>query len=155
MVNFKPEEEDVTRIYLLANNTRNNLDEEKRRKLDKNVVKHMKKDDLYIRDEYYPVPGEELKTALEYANYPAIYACLKRAIERGAVALIIQYNPHHPEGGNVEFFSVYREEPVYRIHFRSVRRNIETIKRDGKLLDCNIEIHVDPREHMVTSVLRK
>jgi len=54
-----------------------------------------------------------------------------------------------------KFFSVYRKEPVYRIHFRSVRRNIETIRRDGKLLGCDIEIHVDPREHMVTSILRK
>jgi hypothetical protein len=154
MVGFRSRK-NATNIYLLSNNTRNNLDEDKRIELDRNIVKNMRMGDLYIREEYCPAVGKELETALEYANYPPIHACIKRAIDNGAVALVVQYNPNHSEGGNVEFFSVYRDKPVYRIHFRSVRRNIDTIKKDGPLLDCNIEIHVDPKENMVTSVLSK
>jgi len=154
MVDFKPQK-NATTIYLLSNNTRNNLDEDKRSELDKNITKNMKIGDLYIREEYCPPIGKELETALGYANYPPIHACIKRALYNGAVALVVQYDPNHPEGGNVEFFSVYRDKPVYRIHFRSVRRNIDTIKKDGPLLGCNINIHVDPEEHIVTSVLSK
>jgi hypothetical protein len=155
MIEFIPDEEDANTLYLLSTNTRNNLDEDKRVLLDKNVVRNLKRGDFYIRDEYYPAVGKELETALEYATYPAVDACLRRALDNEAVALVIQYNPNHPDGGNVEFFSVYRDKPVYRIHFRSVRRNIDTIKADEQLLGCNVNIHVDPTEHMVTSVLSR
>jgi len=155
MVDLKPEEKDVVTFYLLSANTRNNLDEDKRRGVDKNIVQNLKRGDYYFRNEYYPPTGRELETTLSYANFPPVHACLDRAIKNKAVALVIQYNPNHPEGGNVEFFSVYRNKPVYRIHFRSVRRNIDTIKKDGPLLGCNIYIHVNPEEHMVTSILSK
>lgn len=155
MVDFKLKDKDLATLYLLSANTRNNLDEEKRGGVDKNIIQNLKVCDMYIRNEYYPPIGKEMETALSYAKFLPAHACLNRAIDNGALALVIQYNPNHPEGGNVEFFSVYRNKPVYRIHWRSVRRNIDTIKKDGPLLGCNIDIHVDPEEHMVTSVLSK
>ncbi len=126
MADITVRESERKTIFTINTNTRGNLTGDERLATVTNIARQMKKEDVLIESRYHKVEGEGMafETALAYAKHPAIQQTITSAVhdwKNGAQLFVMQYNPHHPEGGNVELFGWFTPENEWKLLFRSVR----------------------------------